>query len=49
MNYKNPFNNRIQNNNKNIDNEYDFNLYDPYKNKNVTLPLKKLTLKDIHI
>ena len=33
MNYKNPFNNRIQNNNKNIDNEYDFNLYDPYKNK----------------
>ena len=33
MNYKNPFNNRIQNNNKNIDNEYDFNLYDPYRNQ----------------
>ena len=31
MNYKNPFNNRIQNNNKYIDNENDFNLYNPYK------------------
>ena len=33
MNYKNPFNNSIQNNNKNLYNEYDFNLYGPYKNK----------------